>query len=131
MRISIGLYYMKVMNIFIYKNMYCKHQMAVISVRIDDEIEEKLEFIMNKRKAVDKSSMIRHILNNSLDDEIIEILCGEVKNKQISAWKAASIAKISLRKMLDELGKREIPSYDEIAMDDDLEYLRMKHESNN
>lgn len=104
--------------------------MTVISVRIDDEIEKKLNFIMGKKKAVDKSTMIRQILTESLENEIIEILCLEVKNSKISAWKAAGIAEIPLRKMLDELAKRNIMTYDEMAFNDDLDYLRKKHEIN-
>ena len=102
--------------------------MTVISVRIDDEIEKKLNFIMRKKKAVDKSTMIRQILAESLENEIIEILCLEVKNRKISTWQAASIAEIPLRKMLDEIAKRNIMTYDEIAFDDDLDFLRNKHE---
>ena len=104
--------------------------MTVISVRIDDKIEEKLNFIMEKKKAVDKSTLIRQILAESLENEIIEILCIEVNNRKISAWKAASIAEIPLRKMLDELSKRNIMTYDEIALNEDLDFLRKKHEIN-
>lgn len=105
--------------------------MTVISVRIDKEIEKNLEFLMSKKKSVDKSTMIRLILAKSLNNEIIEVLCSEVKERKISAWKAASMAKVSLRKMLDELALRNIFTYDDITFSEDLDFLRKKYESDN
>ena len=66
----------------------------------------------------------------SLESEIIENLCIEVKERRISAWRAASLAKIPLRKMLDELANREIHTSDEAAFEEDMDYLREKYESN-
>ncbi len=105
--------------------------MPVISVRIDKQIENDLNFVMDKRKSTDKSSMIRRMLQKSLELEIINILCSEVKERRISAWKAAELANISLRKMLDELASREIYTYDIEAFEQDLEFLREKHGCNN
>ena len=49
--------------------------MGVISVRLDDELESKLNYLMKKLKLVDKSTYIRHLLNNSLSEEMIKVLC--------------------------------------------------------
>jgi len=96
--------------------------MKILSVRIDDDLERKLSFLLKKLKVIDKSTYIRQLLEKSLSEEMIEMLCNEVSKKNISAWKAAEIAGISLRKMLYEL-KNQYPSgYDEQALKKDLEF---------
>ncbi len=96
--------------------------MGVLSVRLDDELESKLDFLMKKLKIVDKSTYIRQLLDNSLSEEMIKILCKQVEEKKMSAWKAAEIAEISLRKMLHELKKRKSSGYDEQSLREDLEF---------
>lgn len=96
--------------------------MKILSVRIDDELEEKLSFLMAMLKKKDKSSYIRQLLEKSLEEELIEVLCKQVGDKNTSAWRAAEIAGISLRKMMEELHKRNMPGYDEQAMKEDIEY---------
>ncbi|MGQ4876088.1 MAG: UPF0175 family protein [Promethearchaeia archaeon] len=96
--------------------------MSVLSVRIDKDLEAKLNFLMKTLKIKDKSTYIRQLLNKSLSEEMINILCKQVGEKRISAWKAAEIAEISLRKMLDELKKRNILGYDEQALKEDFEF---------
>ncbi|MGV9203861.1 MAG: UPF0175 family protein [Promethearchaeia archaeon] len=96
--------------------------MGVLSVRLNEDLEKKLEFVMKKLQIVDKSSFIRQLMDKSLTDEMIEVLAQQIEEKQMSAWKAAEIAGISLRKMLDELKKRKISSYDEQALEEDLNF---------
>ena len=96
--------------------------MGVLSVRLDDELESKLNFLMKKLKIVDKSTYIRQLLDNSLSEEMIKVLCKQVEEKKISAWKAAETAEIPLRKMLHELKKRKSSGYDEQSLREDLEF---------
>ncbi|MFO8017017.1 MAG: UPF0175 family protein [Promethearchaeia archaeon] len=96
--------------------------MGVLSVRLDKDLEKKLEFLMKELRIMDKSSFIRRLMDISLTDEMIEVLAKQVDQKKMSAWKAAEIAGISLRKMLDELKKRKISSYDEQALKEDLKF---------
>jgi len=96
--------------------------MKILSVRIDDDLEEKLNFLMVRLKRKDKSSYIRQLLEKSLTEEILEVLCKQVGEKDMSAWKAAEIAGVSLRKMLEELKKRNVSWYDEQAIKEDIEY---------
>jgi predicted HTH domain antitoxin len=56
--------------------------------------------------------------------DIIDILCEQVKQHQISAWKAADLAKITLRTMLEHLYKRKIESIDEITLKEDIIFSR-------
>jgi len=96
--------------------------MGVLSVRLDDELKSKLNFVIKKLKIVDKSTYIRQLLDNSLSEEIIKILYKQVEQKKMSVWKAAEIAGIPLRKMLYELDKRKVSGYDEQSLREDLEF---------
>ena len=96
--------------------------MKILSVRIDDDLDEKLRFLMARLKKKDKSSYIRQLLEKTLTEEMLEVLCKQVGEKDMSAWKAAEIAGISLRRMMEELKKRNVSGYDEQAMKEDIEY---------
>lgn len=96
--------------------------MGVLSVRLDPELEEKLQYLMDKRKIVDKSAYVRQLISKSLTADLIDYLCSEIEKRHISAWKAAEIAKTSLRTILKELADRNISSYDEAALKEDFEF---------
>src|SRR5271157_5463158 len=96
--------------------------MKILSVRLDSELDEKLEYILSKRRVIDKSAYIRQLLANSIKEDLIDYLCDEIKKNQMSAWKAAQIAEVSLVKMLDECAKRQIIFYDQISLEEDLKF---------
>lgn len=102
--------------------------MTVLSVRLDEEIEKQLQFVMSKLKLQDKSAIVRQLLANSLQEKILDITCNEVKLGNMSAWKAAQISNVSLYKILEELYKRNIEIYDEKAFLEDFEFMRKKYE---
>lgn len=99
--------------------------MKVLSVRLDENLEKKLEFLTKKKKISDNSAYIRQLLDKSLSEELINYLCKQVGKKHTSAWKAAEIAGVSLRRMLKELKTRNITGYDEEALRDDLKFASM------
>ena len=99
-------------------------EMGVLSVRIDTELEEKLDFLMKKRHVVDKSAYVRQLLNQSIASEMLDYVCNEIKQGKISAWKGAETVNISLRAMLKELAERNIMTYNEIALNEDLEFIK-------
>jgi predicted HTH domain antitoxin len=101
-----------------------KSIMSVLSVRIDKELEEKLKFLMEKQKIVDKSAYIRKLLDESIEEELLDFLSKEIEKKQISIWKAAELAKIPLRRMMHELAKRDVKTYDEAALQEDLDFVK-------
>ena len=98
--------------------------MGVLSVRLDEELEKIINYLLEKRKIQDKSAYIRQLLNKSIKEDLIDFLCDEVKLKRMSAWKAAEISKISLRAFLHELAKREIVQYDTTALEEDLKFVQ-------
>ncbi|MBA7693601.1 hypothetical protein ES703_102187 [subsurface metagenome] len=97
--------------------------MSVLSVRIDKELEEKLKYLMEKQKIIDKSTYIRKLLAESIKEELLGFLSQEVEKKNMSVWKAAELAQISLRGMMHELAKRDVKTYDESALQEDLSFL--------
>lgn len=99
-------------------------KMGVLSVRLDPEMETQIEYLMKHRKIIDKSAYIRTLLDKSIRQDLIDVLSIAVKNKELSVWKAAELAHITLRQMLQELANRDIPTYDEQAFQQDLEFLR-------
>lgn len=96
--------------------------MGVLSVRLDKDLEKKLDFIMKQRKIIDKSAYIRQLIDKSLKDDLIDYLCNEVGARKLSGWKAAEISQISLRAILSELAKRGHINYDESAFEEDLKF---------
>ncbi|MHA1557270.1 MAG: UPF0175 family protein [Candidatus Heimdallarchaeota archaeon] len=94
--------------------------MSVLSVRIDKELEEKIKFLMEKQKIVDKSAYIRKLLGESIKEELLDYLSREIESKNLSIWKAAELAQMSLRGIMQELAKRDVKIYDEKALQEDL-----------
>ena len=101
-------------------------QMSVLSVRIDPVLEEKISFLMKNKKISDKSAYIRQLLDRSIEADIIDFLAAEVRERHMSAWKAAEIAGISLRHMLEELASRDVSTYSEEAFLEDINYVEGK-----
>jgi predicted HTH domain antitoxin len=92
----------------------------VLSVRIDKELESKLELLMKSKKIVDKSAYIRQLISRSLTHDLLDYLSKEVSAHRMSAWRAAQIAGISLRAMMRELSERGVESYSEREFEEDL-----------
>lgn len=100
--------------------------MPVLSLRIDRDLEEKITYLMKHKKISDKSAYIRQLLDRSIEADIIDFLAEKVKKHHMTAWKAAEIAGIPLRQMLEELALRDVPTYSEEAFLEDIEHLKNK-----
>jgi len=98
-------------------------RMVVLSVELDKDLEEKLQFLMKKQKIIDKAKFVELLLTHAINKELLELLSREVRKNNLSTWKAAEIAQISLREMMHELAKREVLMYDETALKKDLSFV--------
>ena len=98
--------------------------MPVLSVRIDEDLEKRIEMLMKRQKMNDKSAYIRQLLDRSVEQDLIDFLAIEVENARISTWKAAEIAGISLRSMMEELKKRNITRYTKTEFIEDLKFAK-------
>lgn len=96
----------------------------VLLVQLDDDLREKLDLLMKKREIVDKSVYIRKLLAKSILTDLFDYLAEEIREKRLSMWKAAETAGVSLREIMVEMARREVPIYDESAFLEDLEFVR-------
>jgi len=71
-----------------------------ISIRPTEEIERKLEKLMDLEKT-EKSTLMRKILTTGIDEELKKCALELFRDKKVSLAKAAEIADISLREMMD------------------------------
>ena len=97
--------------------------MTTLSVRIDKEIEDKLNLLLKLRKINDKSAYIRKLLSRSLQEDLIDDYCIQIQKGKISLWKGAEMLGLSLREMMNETRKRKITIYDEEALEIDLKFV--------
>lgn len=65
-------------NIYTRNDRVYKMIRGVLSVRIDKELEEKLDYLMKKRHVVDKSAYVRQLLNKSIASELLDYVCNEI-----------------------------------------------------
>ncbi len=81
---------------------------VTITTRVSDEIAEEIKKISEIEK-LDKSAVIRRLLVDAIKEWKIEHALNQYKDGKITIWKAARIAGLSLREMLDLAAKKGIP----------------------
>ncbi|NOR78285.1 MAG: hypothetical protein GQ523_07680 [Methanophagales archaeon] len=87
----------------------------VISIRPTTEIERKLERLIGIDKA-ERSALIRRILDTGINEELKKRALGLFSDKKVSLAKAAEIAGISVREMMDLIREKGISLH--ISIDD-------------
>ena len=78
-----------------------------LAIRPTKEIEEKLEKLIRIEK-IEKSTLIRKILNKGIDEELKKCAIELFENRKISLAKAADLANVSLREMMDLIREKGI-----------------------
>ena len=71
-----------------------------LSIRPSKEIEKKLEKLMDLEKT-ESPALIRRVLTTGIDEELKKCALQLFKDKKVSLAKAAEIADISIREMMD------------------------------
>lgn len=79
----------------------------VISIRPTEEIERKLERLIGIEKA-ERSALIRRILETGINEELKKRALELFRDKKVSLAKAAEIADISVREMMDLVKEKGI-----------------------
>lgn len=79
----------------------------IISVRPTEEIERKLERLIGIEKT-EKSALIRRILDIGIDEELKKHALELFRDKKVSLAKAAEIANISVREMMDLIKEKGV-----------------------
>jgi predicted HTH domain antitoxin len=85
-----------------------KEELTTVSARIQKSQAEEIEHLASK-KGTDKSAIIRELLATALKNKRIEDALDQVQTKKITVWKAAEIADITYREMLELLRTHNIP----------------------
>ena len=95
----------------------------VMSVRIPDDLEKSLlEF--SEKESKPTSEVIRELLKKGLKEKRIELALDLYKKGEVTLWKAATIADVSLWKMIEELKERKIEiQYGQRELEEDLKVL--------
>ena len=81
--------------------------MAVISVRPTPELERKIKKLMEFEKA-DKSSIVRRAIERGVNEELKKLALTLYIERKVSLAKAAEIAEISIRDMLELIKEKGI-----------------------
>ncbi|RUM33296.1 MAG: hypothetical protein DSY33_04740 [Archaeoglobus sp.] len=82
--------------------------MITISARIDKNLAKEIERIVRER-GVDKSTVIRELLYVGLKDYKLRKALELLRERKITVWKAAEIAGLSYREMLEKLKEHNVP----------------------
>lgn len=83
-------------------------ELTTVSARIQKSQAEEIERLASK-KGIDKSAVIRELLAMALHDKRIEEALNQVQAMRITVWKAAEIAGVTYREMLELLKIHNIP----------------------
>ncbi len=92
--------------------------MKTISIRVDEGFVREIDYLA---RDTDKSSFIRGVMRRGLEQYKIELAIQRYVRREVSTWKAAEIAGISLRRMMDILKDRGIDMhYSEESLREDI-----------
>ena len=82
--------------------------MMTISARIDRELAKEIEKI-TKEKGTDRSAVIRELLYIGLKEYKLKNALELVRERKVTVWKAAEIAGLTYREMLEKLKEHNVP----------------------
>jgi predicted HTH domain antitoxin len=95
-----------------------------ISLRLPREVIERLDDLAKKERK-DRSTLIREMLDNGIREKSIDQAVELYRRAEVTGWKAAKLAGISLRRFYDELEARGVLiQYTEEDLEQDLKALR-------
>ncbi|MBS7644201.1 UPF0175 family protein [Candidatus Bathyarchaeota archaeon] len=77
-------------------------EQVTISARIQKSQAEEIERLAASR-GIDKSTIIRELLSTALHDQKLKEALALVRAKKVTIWKAAEIAGVTYREMLEFL----------------------------
>lgn len=95
---------------------------SIVTSRIPKELLEKI-MLLAKEAKVDRSTIIRKILERGLREELIEYAIRKIQSGELTLWKAAELINISLWDLIDEIRKRKVILYDMEDALNDLEAI--------
>jgi predicted HTH domain antitoxin len=82
--------------------------METISSRVEREILQELEKI-SKKRGVDRSVVIREMLKEGIREFKLKEALELLRERKITVWRAAEMADVTYREILDSLKQYNIP----------------------
>ncbi len=76
-----------------------------ITTRVSEEVGEEIKNI-SEREHLDRSAVVRRLLAEGLKDWKIKYALEQYSEGKVTIWRAARLAGLSLRQMLDVAAKR-------------------------
>jgi predicted HTH domain antitoxin len=100
--------------------------LEAVTARLPREILTEVERLAQKEK-VDRSELIRRLLDFALQQKKIEEAIQAYQEGRVTLWKAAEMAGVSLRGMMEIAGEKKIPvSYTLADLKRDVDYVRRR-----
>lgn len=98
----------------------------LISIRLTEDINKKLKKLAEE-EGEDKSTLIRELILKGYEEKQLENALELYKKGNVTMWKAAQLASISLWKIIEIIKERKIElNYSEENLKEDLEPLLRK-----
>ena len=85
-----------------------EEELVTVSARIQKSQVEEIERLASK-KGVDKSAIVRELLADAIHKQKIEEAINQVRTMKITVWKAAEMADVTYREMLNILKTHNVP----------------------
>jgi len=100
--------------------------LEAVTARLPREMLEEVERLARREK-VDRSELIRRLLGFALRHKRIEDALKAYREGSVTLWRAAEMAGVSLREMMELAGVKRIPvPYTLNDLRRDVEYVRRK-----
>jgi predicted HTH domain antitoxin len=98
--------------------------LQTVTARLPRKTLKEIERIAEKEK-VDRSELIRRLLDAALRERRIEEALEAYREGRVTLWKAAEMAELSLRTMMELTKENKIPiPYTLEDLERDLEYVK-------
>jgi len=98
--------------------------METVTARLPEDMLKVIEELA-RASMVDRSELIRRLLEIGIRRMLLERALEAYRKRRVSLWKAAEMAKVTLREMIEAADKAMIPvSYDVKDLERDFELAR-------
>ena len=103
-----------------------RQETQAVTTRLGDELLEEVEEVA-REESVDRSSAIQRLLKIGLREYKMERVLILYRDGKVTLWRAAELAGVSLREMMEAIRTRDIPyQYDVEALEEYVEELLSK-----
>ncbi len=100
-----------------------------VTTRLPPEVLEEIEGIAEQDR-IDRSEIIRRLLDQALAQRRVDKAVDAYRNRKVSMWRAAEMAKVSLREIMSLMKDLRVElNYTVEDLERDLEYSRERKSS--